>query len=146
MGVRQSPHKRRVAGADSSSHWRASERLTSDVEPRHGGGSGPGLSGKVRGIAEGFSQVIECLATNAELVAEGVERAIPGLITAAMTASLRDDEVRLWLSCYWPKNMAWPEEFVQAVRQGGHEKWVLDLFRRKLRAQYQAPESRPAKA
>jgi len=30
--------------------------------------------------------VIECLATDAELVAEGVERAIPGLITAAMTA------------------------------------------------------------
>ncbi len=102
MGVRQSPNKRRAAGAASSSHWRASERLTSDVEPRHGGGSGPGLSGKVRGIAEGFSQVIECLATNAELVAEGVERAIPGLITAAMTA-------------------------IQAVRQGSHEKWVDSL-------------------
>ena len=37
--------------------------------------------------------MIECLATDAELVAEGVERAIPGLITAAMTASLSDDEV-----------------------------------------------------
>ena len=93
MGVRQSPNERRVAGAASSSHWRASERLTSDLEPRHGGGTGPGLSGKVRGIAGGFSQVIECLATDAELVAEGVERAIPGLITAAMTASLSDDEV-----------------------------------------------------
>ncbi len=46
--------------------------------------------------------MIECLATDAELVAEGLERAIPGLITAAMTA-------------------------IQAVRQGSHEKWV-DCF------------------
>ena len=37
--------------------------------------------------------MIECLATDAELVAEGVERAIPGLITAAMTASLSGDDV-----------------------------------------------------
>ncbi len=42
------------------------------------------------------------MATDAELVAEGVERAIPGLITAAMTA-------------------------IQAVRQGSHEKWVVSL-------------------
>ncbi len=43
--------------------------------------------------------MIDCLATNAELVAEGVERAILGLITAAMTA-------------------------IQAVRQGSHEERV----------------------
>ena len=35
---------------------------------------------------------------------------------------------RLWWSSYWPKNIAWPEEFVPAVTQGIHEKGVGYFF------------------
>ncbi len=60
-------------------------------------------------------------------VAEGVEGAIPGLITAAMTASLSGDDVAALVEFLLPENIAWPEELVPAVTQGIHEKGVLSL-------------------